>query len=1690
MSTSYFGFIALTGGGAGALDKLDGAILVNEDYANGVVGVYNYVYQLIAASGATPDGENVIIPITNPGTKRWLLRNKSSSVNTGDAASLPIGGGTLTGDLNVGTTSAGHNVALRATEGSEMCPALEAVNWTCTNGWSAGSGNLIRVNNASTGTATPSGTFDVVAGKTYKVTMTVSAVSGVITYHIGSSLGRQLTTTTFTDYINAITTGKMVFTGIAGTTCTVTALSIKELTTATGDLRVYGRTIVGSGVWSDNDSKAIDILPQGDIGVRGIRYNLTPNDQEFAEGKTYWDSIWKTLNVQTTTDITLPVGQTDLRRVYNNTGSILYKGKTVYSNGIHADGDSSTVTVVLARANSDTTSDVLGVTTQDIPIASYGFVTVRGNINNIDTTVITASAGDILYLSAATAGELVNTIPVAPNLEVRIGRLIIDDATTGRINVRISQAYKLNDLVDVAAPSPSAGQLLKFDGVSWVASDTSTVAGAGTVNLFLTDQDIPIEGMTRAAACVVTWTAHGLATGAYVQMIEITQAEWTALNWTLATPLFHQVTYLSDNTFSIPVNTSGYAADYNATVDPGTISSGKLQDTPNVSIVTQTDYAQSTGSVEVLIDTYTSYILNRTTIDSGLWEFHTWCYASSITNVNTIVIRVYKRNTAGTETQLFSVETSDLGTASIESIIPSPQPAYTILTTDYLVIKYFAKSDRGVGNYRTLYITHNGSTVYSYIRTPITVLHDELAGLNIGPYSHLSAIEKASAIRNATAAQDGKMTAAYATKLDGIEKASVAEDLAGINDAKFVTPLGLASGNGATLPVTPYKGQLFLHTPTGRNILFQYIGGVWYPQESFGAITIYVHSTGTDDLEHGTATGTSAFKTITYAYSILPYLTGDKVTINLSGESFTENLSFTPRATNVEFVGTTSVAYSGTATGGANGSGATPISVTGTFTANVYNHKMIKFTSGANTGYIRPVGLTTTTTLYVVGAALPATPGNGDTYQILSLDTTLVGTIRCTHYENQLARGSSGITVFSTINVNSVGAENMVYANYSLMMLVNSVFTDTNATYAIAADNSSWIAFAASVYVSTSTSTVVGFEADWLGQIDLYNSIIVGKDGTTGIGIKTTSGGKISIETNEIKGWLIGTKSISGGYVNSFDGGVTSFFHGNGTALQVDLNGVMDILPSSASIIYGTKLDGTADANTNNYINNTIATAAEITTGTAAKNVTADQLALSSPTFLELTTNAAEVTTTLYNKYIPIISDSAGVFIRRMTYAYTGSYVASAGVGIGNGAIQYNTGLSPYVFGINSGQYNIGNYLTAFGSLAGQCNIGNNCTGIGNSVLKNNQGVSISTLGMQSGLYNVGATCSGLGAYSIYRNNWDDVIAIGEQSTSSGFIQDAATDQTFTDAEVTPGVITFAGAHGFGTTGKMVNLYFTTTAGTPPTGLVTTSRYQFSITSSTIMTYATDAAKAITVGIGGTPITIDTATAVSNVGGKLTITSATHGFSNGYNLYYLNGGGTSIGGLTTATHYFVTNQSANTFELEATYGGGSINYESAGIGAAHTFTFCGSQDFAGKLTNSVNIIDSISIGNRVNATKAHQVILGSSTITETALRGHITLLDTPDIVSSAGAISILTAITHVVTDGVGTVLTLANGVEGQQKIIVLKTLTSAGHSDVITPAGGGMGFTTITMAALGATVTLLYTNSKWATISAINVTTA
>jgi hypothetical protein len=473
-----------------------------------------------------------------------------------------------------------------------------------------------------------------------------------------------------------------------------------------------------------------------------LKFGLTPTVPGTVDvGMIYWKATEVTPTIQLRTDVALPLGQKDFRRVYNPSASdTIPRGAAVYTLGVG--GTPTIASVGLAQANASSTAFALGLTAEAIAPLSSGFVVVRGHVGELDTSAYDGAAGDVLYLSATTPGAVTSIAPSAPDLHVRVGRLIVKNVN-GKVNVRSQQIYALNDLTDVSVPAPVASQLLKFDGVSWVAADSATVSSAGGTDFYPTgNHAVQIEGLlSSGVVTIVTATGHGMETGAYIFFFGITTpAAWAVLNGATTTPITpkpHVITYIDVDHISIAVNSSAFAA-YVPASDAGTYAFGKLQSVPDVTIPTQTDSADSTGNVEVLMSSFTTAApLGRTSITAGEWVFKTWCYASSNTDVNTVVIVVSKMSAIGTRTELFRVATADLTTVNVLSQISTIQGAYAVLATDRLVIAYYAKSDRGGGSYRTLFMTHNGTTNYSYVKTPLSLGHASLGQLQYADAGHV-----------------------------------------------------------------------------------------------------------------------------------------------------------------------------------------------------------------------------------------------------------------------------------------------------------------------------------------------------------------------------------------------------------------------------------------------------------------------------------------------------------------------------------------------------------------------------------------------------------------------------------------------------------------------------------------------------------------------------------------------------------------------------------------------------------------------------------------------------------------------------------------------------------------------------------------------------------------------------------------
>lgn len=87
-ATKNWGATALTGGGTGALDKIDGALLTDLDAAFVNIFGTSYLYTLDADASGVESSPSIINPDTNPGTKSWLLQSLGCNNIVLEGASL------------------------------------------------------------------------------------------------------------------------------------------------------------------------------------------------------------------------------------------------------------------------------------------------------------------------------------------------------------------------------------------------------------------------------------------------------------------------------------------------------------------------------------------------------------------------------------------------------------------------------------------------------------------------------------------------------------------------------------------------------------------------------------------------------------------------------------------------------------------------------------------------------------------------------------------------------------------------------------------------------------------------------------------------------------------------------------------------------------------------------------------------------------------------------------------------------------------------------------------------------------------------------------------------------------------------------------------------------------------------------------------------------------------------------------------------------------------------------------------------------------------------------------------------------------------------------------------------------------------------------------------------------------------
>lgn len=519
----------------------------------------------------------------------------------------------------------------------------------------------------------------------------------------------------------------------------------------------------------------------------GITFGGNPTTSEITGhtvGRMYYDKEYETVSVDIGTETTLQLGQETLRYVYNSSGSIIPNGAVVRDTGVYTGGGVDTVTIGLAIASGVTTSNVIGMATQDIGINGFGYITTKGNVNGLNTQTSSQysgmTEGDVIYLSPSIFGGVTNVQPSSPFINIRLGRLLTKDSVNGKVFVEINRSLSLNDITDVSAPSPSLDNVLKYNGTEWVnAAIGATSAGSGVnvyyatpiLNSVSSPAGISQDGTSGNGIQIATFSRTPVTTGGTLIVAGLDASDirafaaWESINpiqrTTIDSGLWEFYDYVSVD------NTAGNTY----------LIHGMYQIVPITgSTITTTGAAANSRTATITSGQFTGEHFNPAAINteasylktpSGIYQIT----ASASTNSVTITVPTGYVNETGvsgsTWNPLFTGSTISIeDTASTLYQTKITSPAFNVNPTDKFGGISFVEADGAI----TLSFSYNGTTNASFIITPLVTLHNDLGGLQggTGTERYHTTLAQLNIINNTSGINTGdETTATIEAKLTG-----------------------------------------------------------------------------------------------------------------------------------------------------------------------------------------------------------------------------------------------------------------------------------------------------------------------------------------------------------------------------------------------------------------------------------------------------------------------------------------------------------------------------------------------------------------------------------------------------------------------------------------------------------------------------------------------------------------------------------------------------------------------------------------------------------------------------------------------------------------------------------------------------------------------------------------------------------
>jgi hypothetical protein len=204
----------------------------------------------------------------------------------------------------------------------------------------------------------------------------------------------------------------------------------------------------------------------------------------YAEGELWYDSTQKALTYfNDVTNNQVHIGQEVQLKVINNTGSSITNGTPVYVTGTSS--GQSYPNIALAKADTSSTSAVLGLTNGTIASGAVGYVCTAGLLTPCNTGSFTV--GQVLYLSPYSAGQLMNTVPPT-GYAVQVGVVAYANSPNGSIYVKQTTPLAVS-------ASTIIGQVAVSNGGTGAATLTGYVKGSGT-SAFTASSTIPTTDLS------------------------------------------------------------------------------------------------------------------------------------------------------------------------------------------------------------------------------------------------------------------------------------------------------------------------------------------------------------------------------------------------------------------------------------------------------------------------------------------------------------------------------------------------------------------------------------------------------------------------------------------------------------------------------------------------------------------------------------------------------------------------------------------------------------------------------------------------------------------------------------------------------------------------------------------------------------------------------------------------------------------------------------------------------------------------------------------------------------------------------------------------------------------------------------------------------------------------------------------